>query len=849
MKKIKKALSIMLVVVIMLTATPLSGFMGLEFPEGLDFSMEVSAAETNDDSSAPISVTVTTDSSSYGAMEYANITVEIINNGTKTVDNVSAIGNFDSLVPIGNELSLYVDGESIEPGGALYYGYKVSIQPSRLNFLLNMFLSIKNFFSGKCSVPNVNFNDGRETSSDTIEISFGGKTVSETVTVWYERPIDIIETESDIEYNEEIIRLINEQMSSSSFDEKLALEDKYYTQRIIIEGDNLNNINFDDFSLNTVIFNDSNSQAVIQCNSEEAARYCEIELNKLNNVDVVDVDVIMQTYVSSSLTWGKSFIKADSYEHYLENNNYFDMITVAVVDTGVDSEHSYLKNRITSNGFDFVNRDNIADDEHGHGTHVAGIIASCTEGLNVKILPIKVLNKDGIGSSYVIAQGIRQAANDGAEVINLSLGGEKNKIIDSAVDYAINAKGSVVCVAAGNDKINTENVSPASSTDAIVVAAIDKDGNIASFSNYGSSVDVAAPGVDVFSTYLEGSYAKLSGTSMAAPHISAIAAMFKIAYPEYAPNEIETLIKEYCRDLGAVGRDDIYGSGTVNMYNAIPDCTIKFDTNGGSYSADQTVKSTENISLPTPTKTYTIRLDANGGTVDKSTYTAECTLEGWYKSSSLTGVRYDPNDLYMTHYDETLYAKWSNPKNIVLDNPTRQNYKFTGWWTSPNGGTMYSSSQEITSNITLYAQWEQMTNQILDYTNWDVNEAIANLTSNGMNYTLSYSYNINYSSGKVIGQSVAGNSVIPLGTTITLYVSSGAKPIESGDWVVFNGGTYLYRTLAGGPQNGVYKQDASGGTITGVYNYNGTVYYQFQYYGASEPFGWAPAWAFTQQSN
>lgn len=808
------------------------------------------------DPNYPLNIEFTTDRNSYSSLSTAKFTVKITNVSEKKVDGISTQSEFKDVQVVGSGNTLFVDGKSLESGESMEYTYSATVKPSKLSFFGMIILLIKNIINGTQTAPNNNFEDGRVKISAVVETKFGSVTVSDTVNVWYKQQTEIIKTKTDTDYDKEVTELINSQIESETFNKQEALSEEFYTQRIIVDGKSLDKIDLGKYSPETIIYNKDNSQAVVQCNSQAIAEKCEKELNALGNVDLAEVDTILTTYAESGsdLTWGKEYIKADSYEHYLENNNYFDMITVAVVDSGIDFEHSYLKNRITSNGADLVRRDNKADDENGHGTHVAGIIANCTDGLNVKILPIKVMDGEGVGSSYIVAQGVEQAANNGADVINLSLGGKKNKILDEAVEYAIKEKGAVVCVAAGNGDeenkpVDTADVSPACVKDAIVVSAIDNKGKIAYFSNYGESVDVAAPGVDVYSTYKNGTYAKLSGTSMAAPHISAAAAMFRLTNPSYTPAQIENLIKDYCKDLGAEGKDNVYGYGTVNMYDAIPDCTVKFNTNGGTASGNQTVKSSEEITLPKPTKSYTIKLNANGGSVKTSTYTVNCELEGWYKSSSLTGVRYAPNATYLTHDNETLYAKWNNPKNVALNEATRANYTFIGWWTDPSGGKQFSTLEEITGNITLYAHWEIKPVVVPNYTNWDIDSAKSSLNSIGLNYTTSYSYNCNYASGKVYGQSVGANSSVPIGTTVTLYVSSGSKPISSGDWVVFNGGTTLYRTVAGGPKNGVYKADPCDGDITGVYVYNGTTYYQFRYAGNSQPFGWAPSWAFSQKTN
>lgn len=846
--KLKSLLSVFLVLVILLLSVPYTSVSAVAYEAGTEI-----------ENGYPLKVTFDTEKDSYGSLSTARYDVTIENTSNKTVENISAKCGLDSIQPIDANSVLEIDAVDLKAGESCSFTFYATVKSSKLNFILSFFLLLKNLFASRPANPDSDFDNGRSYIKANTDVKYGSIAVNETVTVWFDDITEVVMTNSEQDYMSQAATLVSAQMNSSEFNLKDAESNEFYSRRVIVEGKNVDSIDLTKYAPTSIIYNADKTQAIVQCGTQELTQKCEAELNTLSNLEYAETDVLMkiesydvgqnEATAQAQPNWGKGYIKADSYEYYLENNNYFDMVTVAVVDTGVDLDHSFLKNRITSNGFDIVDGDNVADDGNGHGTHVAGIIADCTDGLNVKILPVRVLNNKGVGYSSTIAQGIRQAANSGADVINLSLGGDKSNYIDSAVEYAVK-KGIVVCAASGNgdeknNPVDTTNISPANCSEAIVVGAIDNTGKIASFSNYGSSVDVVAPGVDIYSAYKNGSYAKLSGTSMATPHIAATAAMFRLSNENLSPEEIEKLIKDYCKDLGAAGRDNTYGHGVVNMYNAIPDCTVRFDSNGGTSVSDKNVKNTDEITLPMPTKSYTVKLNANGGSISQSVYTRECKLEGWYKSSSLTGTRYAPDELYMAKSTEVLYAKWENPTLGAVNAPTRTNYDFLGWYTSATGGTEYTSDSNLTGNITLYARWEQVTNQIPDYNNWDVNSAINSLTSLGMKYTTSYAYNNNYASGKVYGQSVSAYSEIPVGSTVTLYVSSGPRSIAVGDYVNYHGGTTLYKTIAGGLKNGVYKADPSGGYCTGIYTYNGTVYYQFQYAGASEPFGWAPAYYFS----
>ena len=258
------------------------------------------------------------------------------------------------------------------------------------------------------------------------------------------------------------------------------------------------------------------------------------------------------------LSWGVTKLGADAFAKTLGSGS----ITVAVVDTGV-AYHDFLSGRIVS-GYDYIDNDTDPTDFNSHGTHVAGTIVDCTPGLNVYVMPVRVLGADGSGTNTTVGLGIRYAADYGAKVVNLSLGGSHSNYLDESVKYAIN-KGVTVCVAAGNEYSNTVYSCPAHMTEPIVVGAVDMYDTKADFSNIGDSLDVVAPGVGITSCVLNGQYDTYDGTSMATPHISAISAMLMLKYPDSTPARIESLIKSSARDLGSVGWDKYYGYGMPDL--------------------------------------------------------------------------------------------------------------------------------------------------------------------------------------------------------------------------------------------------------------------------------------------
>jgi thermitase len=249
-------------------------------------------------------------------------------------------------------------------------------------------------------------------------------------------------------------------------------------------------------------------------------------------------------------------------------------VTIAIVDSGVDLGHADLAGKIVP-GYDFVNGDAIAQDDNGHGTHVAGIAAAgANNGVGVagvswgaRIMPVKVLNAGGGGSFADVAAGITWAADNGAQVINLSLGGASSStVLQDAVNYAY-GKGVVLIAAAGNTGSNFV-LYPARYPNVIAVGAVDNTNTHAGFSNYGPELDLVAPGASIYSTVI-GGYGYKSGTSMSAPYVAGLAAILR-AYPGgYSPAGIASVLESSALDLGAPGFDNLYGYGLIQMDAAI----------------------------------------------------------------------------------------------------------------------------------------------------------------------------------------------------------------------------------------------------------------------------------------
>jgi subtilisin family serine protease len=262
-------------------------------------------------------------------------------------------------------------------------------------------------------------------------------------------------------------------------------------------------------------------------------------------------------------------------------------VTVAVVDTGVEAAHEDLAGVVLPGWDAIADAPGATTDVYGHGTHVAGIVAAVAgngvggsgAAAGVRILPVRVLDDAGQGWSSTIADGIRWAADHGADVINLSLGGTTpSGVYDAAIDYAVNVRGVVVVASAGNDYQSGNPMEyPASDPDAIAVGASTASGARASFSSTGGYVALAAPGSSILAPCPPGGqicggasgYTRLSGTSMAAPFVSAAAALLRAARPGASPAQVRAWLTSTASDAGAPGRDDEFGAGIVDPVRAL----------------------------------------------------------------------------------------------------------------------------------------------------------------------------------------------------------------------------------------------------------------------------------------
>lgn len=379
---------------------------------------------------------------------------------------------------------------------------------------------------------------------------------------------------------EEFNRALNDLVTQ--YDDKSVVSGEGNSGRLLVkfEGEG---IDLSDFPA-AVVLADKDNYLVIQFASQEEAERCLEALGKLDGVVFAVMDgydmgygdgeastgeAVFRPMASSGppylsvysgmsyYSWGVEFMGLDRLAGWLQARQA-GRVTVAVLDTGVELQPGTW-DRILA-GADIAAGDTHGwEDNDGHGTHVAGIIYDCTQGLDVFILPVRVFTPDGNGLTSYVVQGLKYAMDSSVDVINISLGGScaataPQENCGDPVDYYIRQavdQGIVVVIAAGNgdeegNPEDTRTVCPGHMGEGIVTGACDRRGNVGEFSNYGESVDLCAPGVDVVSYYSGNTFRALSGTSMAAPHVSALAAMLKLYLPDKSPAQLEGYICDYC---------------------------------------------------------------------------------------------------------------------------------------------------------------------------------------------------------------------------------------------------------------------------------------------------------------
>ncbi|MDR1013835.1 MAG: RICIN domain-containing protein [Coriobacteriales bacterium] len=462
---------------------------------------------------------------------------------------------------------------------------------------------------------------------------------------------------------------------------------------------------------------------------------------------------INDPYAQPTGTW--------SYGWWLQNVKAFDAwdlkkvegtVTVAIIDTGVHLAHDDLKDNIlTSLAWDAVSGQPLASvggtgDVDGHGTHVAGIAAARANNgklvagvsYNANILPIKVFSADAQGNikgetadvvkayDYIMERNKDSAAN--VRIVNLSIGGPvKNTALHNKI-IAARSAGILTVAAAGNSSTDAA-LYPADYPEVISVVAVDRNNQRASFSNYGSNKDLAAPGTEVtgrsgiLSTYSDRAnpgdntaFDSQQGTSMAAPIVSGTAALLFAENPALTPKEVQQILCSTATDLGTFGKDSYYGYGLVNAKAALdslqPDYTpftVTLNANGGSVYPAAVSKDRDAPlgALPEPTRTgfhfegwYTA--PSNGTKATTATkLTGDASYYAHWEIDTYT-VRFDANGgtVSLASFKRTYQAALGK-----LPTPRKTGFIFEGWYTGKVKGTRVGATTKATKDITYYAHW------------------------------------------------------------------------------------------------------------------------------------------------
>ena len=315
-----------------------------------------------------------------------------------------------------------------------------------------------------------------------------------------------------------------------------------------------------------------------------AASVPEVAIEALKkNPNITNIELDSEVYALDAEldnSWGVKHIGAGLVH---DSGNKGARVKIAIIDTGVDYNHEDLNDNFNKNllGYDFVNSDNYPIDDDGHGTHVAGIIAAEDNNKGVvgvapaaELYALKVLDDTGSGYMSDVVLAIQWAtdpdgngsASDRLDIINMSLGGQKNIFLEWACNLAY-LDGLLLVAAAGN---GGAVIYPAAYSSVIAVSATDSNDELASFSSTGTQVELAAPGVYINSTLPGNNYSgeTWSGTSMASPHVAGTAALVWKANPTWSNDDVRTQLQGTAKDLGAFGWDSKYGYGLVDAAEA-----------------------------------------------------------------------------------------------------------------------------------------------------------------------------------------------------------------------------------------------------------------------------------------
>ena len=348
-------------------------------------------------------------------------------------------------------------------------------------------------------------------------------------------------------------------------------------------------------------------------------------------------------------------------------------VLVAVIDTGVDYGHSDLLANYVSLGYDWVNNDTDPADDNGHGTHCAGVIAAAINngagiaGLaQVRLMAEKGLDSNGDGNEADLAKAIIHATDEGAKVISMSWGGyEESTLLHDAIEYAYN-HSVLLIAAAGNDATNAK-MYPAAYPEVIGVTATDQSDALAYFTNYGDWIELAAPGLSIYSTLPGNHYGYMSGTSMATPHVAGLAALVWSMFPLKTRDEVRVQLRETADDLGTPGFDYYYGFGRINAREAL---TMVHDLAVRNVTLEKTVVGqgfvtavcVEVANQGLVTESFNLTLSANSTTIQ----VRSAVLAG--ETSTVFTLAWDTTEFVMGNYVVSAGVSVVENETVTTDN-------------------------------------------------------------------------------------------------------------------------------------------------------------------------------------
>ncbi|MDR2649811.1 MAG: S8 family serine peptidase [Clostridiales bacterium] len=479
------------------------------------------------------------------------------------------------------------------------------------------------------------------------------------------------------------------------------------------------------------LFN-SDALHVLQYETEAMAREACLLYQDDPGIIYAEPDAIAR---AEYFSWGVEAMGAPEYQEWLAGTmpESLTEVVVGVIDTGIDSDHPFLSGRISPNDYNYYTGERSSYDASSHGTHVSGVIVDATPQ-NVKVRPYKVFDDNGDSTWAAVVLAIKDAVNDGVDVINMSIGTASRGTLDyveDAVNEALQNNISVV-VAAGNSYDDAARHTPSFIEAAVVVAAVDQNDKRPSYSNYGSTVDISAAGVDVVSSVLNGKYEPMSGTSMASPHVAAAAAMLKTYNKALSAMEIENILKNSARDIGDPGWDRYYGNGALNMrslpfmiWPAEPTFTpIPPLTPSPTFTPSPTEAPSPTFTpTPSPIKAPTFTPTPSPTKAPASTPTPSPTKAPAFTPTSSPTKAPSPTPELPKTYTVSYRNNGGNgfiPNKIanmgssmIISEPiwiVKTGYVFAGWSTSSDGnGKIFQPRQSVSfsENTTLYAMWKK----------------------------------------------------------------------------------------------------------------------------------------------